>query len=164
MNSIKRSLPYRGADPSSPQKLMDEVETVRRAVRRVYKAMDRVRTRREQEGGVTRPQSSVIELLFERPGLSLKEIAAAVELSQGTVSGIIERLVARDLVRRVPDTQDRRVKRHYVTEHVKEYADKKSDLEIGSPILRALKRASREDRAVILEGLARLERLLKEED
>jgi len=164
MNSSKQSLPYRGADPSSPQNLMDEVETVRRAVRRVYKAMDRVRTRRELEGGVTRPQSSVIELLFERPGLSLKEIAAAVELSQGTVSGIVERLVARDLVRRVPDPQDRRVKRHYVTEHVKEYADMKSTLEIGSPILHALRRASREDRAVILEGLTRLERLLKEED
>lgn len=62
--------------------------------------------------GVTRSQFSVLSLLArtERRGLSQTELAAALDLGKVTLGGLVDRLEAADLVRRVAVPDDRRVK------------------------------------------------------
>ncbi len=152
-------------NPANPEAAVrtKEAHRIKQLVRRIYKAMDRVRSDHERQGGLTRPQSSVIEFLIAQPGRSLKEIAEALELSHGTVSGIVARLEQMELVHRQPDVNDRRIVRHEVTSVVAQYARTATSSHTASPISRALERASPEDRAAILNALSRLEQLMEDD-
>jgi DNA-binding MarR family transcriptional regulator len=57
---------------------------------------------------VTVPQWVVLRVLFDSDSLPLKEIVARVEVDQGSLSRMVDRLIARGWVRRETDTSDRR--------------------------------------------------------
>ncbi len=58
--------------------------------------------------GVTGPQRLCLRLIGRRPGTAPSELAAQLHIDRGTLSGILERLVQRGLVRRTPDPDDGR--------------------------------------------------------
>jgi DNA-binding MarR family transcriptional regulator len=77
------------------------------AIRRVIRAVDLHSRTLLGTHGLTGPQALVLKAL--RAGsLSAGALAARVNLSQGTVTDILNRLEQRGLVRRVRDTADRR--------------------------------------------------------
>jgi len=57
---------------------------------------------------VSVPQWVVLRVLFDRDSLPLKEIVARVEVDQGSLSRMVDRLIARGWVRRNADAIDRR--------------------------------------------------------
>jgi DNA-binding MarR family transcriptional regulator len=58
--------------------------------------------------GITATQSFVIFDLLDHDGSSVKDIAARIQLDSPAVTGIIDRLVKENLVRRIEDPIDRR--------------------------------------------------------
>jgi DNA-binding MarR family transcriptional regulator len=69
----------------------------------------RVRTRLREEFGVTLPRFDVMAALYEAPdGLSMGEISRRLMVSNGNVTGIVERLRREGLVRRQTRPEDRR--------------------------------------------------------
>ena len=69
----------------------------------------RVRTRLREEFGVTLPRFDVMAALYEAPdGLSMGEISRRLMVSNGNVTGIVERLRREGLVRRRTRPEDRR--------------------------------------------------------
>lgn len=65
--------------------------------------------------GLTYPQYLVLLVLWERPGLSVKEIGARLVLDSGTLTPLLKRLEAAGYVRRARDKADERVVRIDVT-------------------------------------------------
>jgi DNA-binding MarR family transcriptional regulator len=59
--------------------------------------------------GLTYPQYLVMLVLWERDGASIGDLATALELDHGTLSPLVKRLEAADLVRRVRRADDERV-------------------------------------------------------
>lgn len=57
---------------------------------------------------VSVPQWVVLRALFDGESLPLKEIVARVEVDQGSLSRMVDRLIARGWVRREADSADRR--------------------------------------------------------
>jgi DNA-binding MarR family transcriptional regulator len=65
--------------------------------------------RRETESlGITSRQATLLWLIRERPGLSLRELAAEERISAPALSGHVDRLVKAGLAERVRDEGDRR--------------------------------------------------------
>lgn len=58
--------------------------------------------------GVSVPQWVVLRVLFDHDSLPLKDIVARVEVDQGSLSRMVDRLIARGWVRREADAGDRR--------------------------------------------------------
>lgn len=58
--------------------------------------------------GITGPQRLVLRIVTERPGLSAGELARIVHLHPSTITGILERLVRKGLLRRERDRRDNR--------------------------------------------------------
>jgi DNA-binding MarR family transcriptional regulator len=58
--------------------------------------------------GVTSRQVTLLWLIREHPGLSLRELAAEERVSAPAVSGIVDRLEKAGLIQRVRDADDRR--------------------------------------------------------
>lgn len=65
--------------------------------------------RRETESlGITSRQATLLWLIRERPGLSLRELADEERISAPALSGHVDRLVKAGLVERARDAADRR--------------------------------------------------------
>ena len=61
-----------------------------------------------RERGLTAPQADVIFALGNTPGMTFKELGAQTLITKGTLTGVVDRLEAKGLVRRVASTRDRR--------------------------------------------------------
>jgi DNA-binding MarR family transcriptional regulator len=110
--------------------------------------------------GLTAPQVGVLKALVGG-GLSLKELSARLGLAHSTVSGIVDRLERRGLVRREPDARDRRSTTVVPSESVRAYVKGADALHRPEPLVEALRRATAEERARIMAGLTALRRLLE---
>ena len=64
--------------------------------------------RMERDLGITGPQRLVLRLVGAFPGLSAGELAEIVHLHPSTITGILQRLVARGLLERTTDPADSR--------------------------------------------------------
>lgn len=73
-------------------------------------AEQQIRSRLREECGVTLPQFDVMSVL-EHAGrsLTMSELSKALMVSNGNVTGVVDRLVRDGFVRRTPSTNDRRV-------------------------------------------------------
>jgi DNA-binding MarR family transcriptional regulator len=98
------------------------------ALRRVIRAVDLHSRTLVESHGLTGPQALILKGL-EGGSLPAGELASRVNLSQGTVTDILNRLEKRGLIIRIRDTQDRRRVRIQLT------AGGQSILEQSPPLL-----------------------------
>jgi len=112
-------------------------------------------------GNLTAPQRSVMQALFHTDGLSLKDLSRRVGLAHSTVSGIVDRLEKRGLAERRPDPSDGRASVIVVSQAVRAYMRDAFPALVLNPVIAALRSAKPAQRAVILEGLRTLRRVLE---
>ncbi|HWK44011.1 MAG TPA: MarR family transcriptional regulator [Stellaceae bacterium] len=68
-----------------------------------------IRQRLRAEFGVTLPRFDLLAQLDKAPdGMTMSALSQHLMVTNGNVTGLVERLVAEDLVTRTPDPQDRR--------------------------------------------------------
>ena len=70
--------------------------------------LQRMSKRMEGDLGITGPQRLVLRVVGQFPGLSAGELAHIVRLHPSTITGILQRLVARGLLERRRDPRDSR--------------------------------------------------------
>jgi len=78
------------------------------ALRRIVRAIDLRSRRLFEQSGLTGPQLLVLRAASRLSAARISALARAVDLSQPTVSGIVDRLERRGMVRRSRGTGDRR--------------------------------------------------------
>jgi len=83
-------------------------ESVIRSIRRITRAIDLYSKKLASTCELTGPQLTALRALSAEGGMSLTQLADYVSLSLPTVSGIIDRLEARELVRRERQSDDKR--------------------------------------------------------
>jgi len=64
---------------------------------------------------LTGPQARVVAHVARDPGISQKDLAAAMSVGTMSITGILDRMEEKDLVRRSVDPADRRVRRVFLT-------------------------------------------------
>jgi DNA-binding MarR family transcriptional regulator len=112
--------------------------------------------------GLTAAQVSVISLLGANGAMTLGDLSRELELSHSTVSGIVDRLQAKDLVVRKPSSHDRRYTQISLADHVASQAPTLGDEGPIGRLEAVLKAASAEERRRIKDGLALLVRFADE--
>ena len=138
--------------------MAQEIDGHLRAVRQVLRQPVEAEFAR---GGLTGPQRSVMQALYHSDGLSLKELSLRVGLAHSTVSGIVDRLEARDLLERRPNETDRRATIIVVGKVVHDFMRDTLPAITIHPVVAALGRAKPSERAAVLEGLRTLRRLVE---
>lgn len=83
-------------------------EAILRSLRRITRAIDLHSRWLASNFGLTIPQLVSLRTLAATKAMTPTELARAVDLSQATITGIIDRLVRRSLVTRERSTTDRR--------------------------------------------------------
>ncbi|MGH9143558.1 MAG: MarR family winged helix-turn-helix transcriptional regulator [Vicinamibacterales bacterium] len=95
------------ATPGNPYQL-DRVLDFLRLLWSVEHGLQRLSKRMESELGITGPQRLVLKVVGQFPDLSAGELAHIVRLHPSTITGILQRLVARGLIGRTRDPHDSR--------------------------------------------------------
>lgn len=138
------------------RQIEQQVSFIRRALLRAFDPDMRRKA-------LTSPQLQTLAILTHGPGpecMTLKELSERLGFAQSTVSGIVERLEQKGLVRRLTDPADRRRTRIEVTEQVKSYMERDAPLRRLGPIIAALQLATDDERKTVMEGLTILHRLV----
>jgi DNA-binding MarR family transcriptional regulator len=84
-------------------------ESILRSLRRITRAIDLHSRHLAHTFGLTGPQLVCLRTVGARGKMTPSELAKEVSLSQATITGIIDRLAARQLVARERSTNDRRL-------------------------------------------------------
>jgi DNA-binding MarR family transcriptional regulator len=153
---VSKTKKRRGQDTELRQlafELEQHLSAIRQEIRRPIEA-------EFAKGGLTGPQRSVMQALVRTQGMSLKELTAQVGLAHSTVSGIVDRLEKRGLVKRQPDVNDRRHIRITASEVVREFMKKKYPVIAAHPLFDALRLAKETERDAVVTGIRTLRRLL----
>ena len=85
-------------------------------LRRIIRAIDLRSRFLVTRYGLTGPQLTVLRELSSHSGVSVGELTSAIHLSQATVTGILDRLAKRELIRRQRSDQDKRRVQVWLTE------------------------------------------------
>jgi len=157
VNKLKRVAPSAG---NREEDLALEID------RHLQAALRLLRGPLQQEiarGRLTRPQIAVMRAVVEADGISLKDLSREVGLAHSTVSGIVDRLEQRTMVRRRPSVKDRRVTHVVASAKIRAWVRTRLPLLKVSPLVKALARAKRSDMAEIVTGMRTLRRLLEQD-
>ncbi len=87
---------------------MDRHTDVLISLRRIIRAIDMRSRHLMQQAGLTGPQLLVLQALGRHTRMSAGELAKEVNLSQGTMTSILDRLEKRHLIMRLRSESDRR--------------------------------------------------------
>ena len=96
--------------------LLNQIEEVLIALRRVIRATDLHSKRLAKTTGLTAPQILLLQTIHDKGEVTIGEIATKMSLSQATVTTIIDRLEKRELVYRKRSSQDKRKVHAFLTE------------------------------------------------
>ncbi|WP_067507852.1 MarR family winged helix-turn-helix transcriptional regulator [Actinoplanes sp. TFC3] len=115
------------------------------------------------ESQLTMQQFKILMLLHRLGDTSGRELAGMLGVSLATLSGMVDRLVAHDLVIRAEDPHDRRVRRISLSATGRETVDK--FVNAGTELqLRLLGKLTGEELTAVLGGLRAMIRVAREED
>ena len=110
---------------------------------------------------VTQSQILVMRVLNHYGDMKVSDISRKLDLSNSTVSGIIDRLVEKKIVERKRSEKDRRIVMISLAEEYQQPV-KKHLIAFAQKMRRALSTATEEDLDFILEGLEKLRTILEE--
>jgi MarR family transcriptional regulator, organic hydroperoxide resistance regulator len=113
--------------------------------------------RMQAQIGITAPQRLVLRIVGKFPNLMPSELADLMHLDRGTLSGIVERLVAQDLLTRKPHEADGRSVTLQLTARGRDF-DRETAGTVEASVRRALGKLPRskvEIAAEVLEAVAR---------
>jgi len=144
----------------STDRRKENIGEVIRLIRKLMQVGEHYSRELHKNYDISAPQLACLLALYEKGPMSPSRIARSIMVSSSTVTGILDRLEAKELVRRVRNPRDRRSITVSLTETGRRLA------EIAPPpvqqrIVNGLKRLPDEEFQEILQGLSRLLGLLK---
>jgi DNA-binding MarR family transcriptional regulator len=101
MSKHTRNLPGEQYQPGSIPEIFQLIEQVEKKLKQIQRETIK-------ETNLTPPQYVVLTLLWEKDGRPFKELAAAVQCTRATMTGIVDTLEKKGLVTRAPNPDDRR--------------------------------------------------------
>ncbi|MCO7223263.1 MarR family winged helix-turn-helix transcriptional regulator [Pleionea sp. CnH1-48] len=96
---------------------MEKYEELLISLRKIIRSIDLHSKQLNKESGLTGPQLLVLQETANNNGITAKQIADNINLSQGTITTILDRLESRNIINRIRSTEDRRRVSIFITEN-----------------------------------------------
>ena len=131
-----------------------------RSLHRIFKAVDLFSRRALRDFGVSGPQIWALRTIGSEVALAAGALAARMHLHPSTVTGILQRLETRGLVRRTRDPRDRRISRLELTRRGRNLVFLAPEPP-RSRVLRSLSRLPAAELRATRRSLQRIERAMR---
>ncbi len=133
------------------------------ALRRIIRATDLQSRRMVKASGLTIPQVMVLRAIADLGDVTVRRLSGHVSLSQATVTTILNRLEARDLVTRVRSETDKRVVNARLTPQGRSVLASAPTL-LHEKFIERFEGLKKADQADILAALQRIAEMMDAED
>ena len=137
------------------------IEEMLTAIKRIVSLIKQNFERDFKKMHVTQSQILVMRVLNQYGDMKMSDISRELDLSNSTVSGIIDRLVEKKIVKRKRSEEDRRIVMISLAEEYRQPVKKQLNA-FANKMRRALSTTTEEDLDSIMQGLEKLERILEE--
>jgi DNA-binding MarR family transcriptional regulator len=138
-------------------------ELVVTALRRIIRAIDLHSKSIVKEFGITGPQIIIMKELSKSGPLAVCDLKKYVHLSQPTVTGIIDRLEQKSLVKREKSSRDKRKNQIYLTDYGRKVLDDAPPL-LQEQFIEQFKKLRDWERMQILSSLQRVVSMMEAKD
>lgn len=142
---------------------MDNIQEVLVALRRLIRAADIHSKKLVKTTGLTAPQLLLLQALRDGEDMTVGALATQINLSQATVTTIIDRLESRELVCRVRSSVDKRKVHVYLTAKAEE-ALKSSPTALQEQFVDQFLKLESWEQNMILSSLQRVGKMMDAED
>jgi DNA-binding MarR family transcriptional regulator len=136
-------------------RMESDLRAIQRALRKPVEAQ-------VERGGLTLPQTAVMQTVIAHSGISLKQLSKQLSLAHSTVSGIVDRLEKRGMIERRPDEKDGRISSIFPTAAVSKFVREELPALTRGPLQIALQHAAPAESEQIERALRRLRELLEQ--
>lgn len=130
-------------------------------LRRVMQQMDSHSRKLDRQYGITVPQIMCLYEIYERGALTLSVLSKTVHLSSSTLVGIIDRLEAKEFLKRTRDTEDRRTIFIDITAKGRKFVESSPQL-LHNRLQGQLQALSEDEQIIIANSLDLLAEMLKQ--
>ena len=137
------------------------IEEMLTAMKRIMSLIKQNFERDFKKMQVTQSQILVMRVLNQYGDMKVSDISRELDLSNSTVSGIIDRLVEKKIVKRKRSEKDRRIVMITLAEEYRQPVKKHLNA-FAQKMRRALSTTTEEDLDSIMQGLEKLEKILEE--
>jgi DNA-binding MarR family transcriptional regulator len=145
--------------PSESLDMSGLEEEILTSIRRIVRAIELYSHSLVSQVGLTSPQLSVLKSVARLSPATPTAIARQLSLSQPTVSGILERLQAKNLVQRVVTNGDKRMHSYALTDQAREQMASSPPL-LQESFLHRLGQLQDWERSMLLSALQRVATLM----
>lgn len=149
--------------PSSDPTKLSADEQIIASLRRIIRAVDLHSRKLMEHSGMTGPQLAALQEIHRRGAVSAGDVARAIHLSQGTVTGILGRLESRGYITRSRSETDRRATVIRMTPAGKAVLAQAPSL-LQDSFLRRLESLAEWERTQILATLQRVAHLMEAQE
>ena len=108
---------------------MHTLRTSNELMGKIHRGMRRFFEFQMKKFGITPPQFEVLISLWTEDGLVLSDLSKRLSRDGPTITGIIDRMEKKQLVRRERSTRDRRIIKVFVTDKAKSMKDELTELQ-----------------------------------
>lgn len=133
------------------------------SIRRIVRAIEMHSQDLITKVGLTSPQLSVLKAISQLDPATPTSVARHLSLSQSTVSGVLDRLYGKKLVKREDSSADKRLRRYRLTRAGKTLLDSSPPL-LQESFLRNLRELEAWERTMLLSALQRTAWLMDAEE
>jgi DNA-binding MarR family transcriptional regulator len=133
--------------------VLQEAEFIRKSLRYLNRYFEKCIEQSVVQTGFTIPQMRVIQEVVSHQGISIKQLSHNLQMTQSTVSGIVDRLVHKGILMKKPNDRDRRSVQIYYTSNVARFLEHDRMEYVNRPVVDVLSRLSPEERAIVMEGI-----------
>jgi len=147
--------------PNSRQPLMEDKEKIMKLFLVTQKSIKEYMVIKSNQHGFTYPQMRLILAIYKNQGTNLHELSEDCEMTKSTVSGIVDRLVAQQVViREIPEEDRRTVKLYLSPDFLREFHISKFKKQLLNGFI---KDAPKEDLDTIINGFEKLLQLINKD-
>ena len=133
------------------------------SLRRIIRAVDIYSRRLNSEFGLTAPQLICLQAVVSAGNITLSKLTAEVSLSPSTVTGIVDRLEMKGLLKRVRSSEDRRKINLVPSVSGMEIVEKSPSL-LQDRLSESLSNLPEDEQVQIAESLERVVHLMEVQD
>ena len=142
---------------------MDSLNQVLISLRRVIRATDLHSKQLVKTTGLTAPQILLLQAIRDNGDVTIGEVAKKINLSQATVTTILDRLEKRELVKRVRSTKDKRRVHVYLTDKASEIL-KDAPVPLQEQFSEQFNELELWEQTMIISSLQRIAQMMDAED
>lgn len=133
--------------------LQQDAEFVIKTIRSLDQFFEKCIQNKVEQSGVTLPQMRVIKEVVTHQGMSIKQLSRNLNMTQSTVSGIVERLIHKGYLLKKTDPDDKRFAQIWYTKDVAEFLEKDSTEFVSEAVGKVFAYLEPNDWQTVIQGL-----------